>query len=104
MFPGHAVACARHPAGCWAWLTAHLWNSRGFSALLTWVHLWTTLRVCRMDHLPSTVNDGWAACIEPAAVTAAVLQPSRPCGFSSELCPHLQSAVRRTCHCELMGF
>lgn len=78
MFPGHAVACARHPAGCWAWLTAHLWSSRAFSALLTWVHLWTTLRGCRSDRLPPTMNDGWVACVEPAAVTAAVLQPSRP--------------------------
>lgn len=78
MFPGHAVACARHPVGCWAWLTANLWNSRGFSALLTWVHLWTTLGGCRSGPSPPTMSDGWMACVKLAAITAAVLQPSRP--------------------------
>lgn len=34
--------------------------------------------------------------------SSAAAQP--PCGFSSELCPRLQSAVRSTRHCELMGF
>ena len=77
MFPGHAVAYARHPAGCWAWLSAHLWNSRGFSALLTRVHLRTPLGGCRSGPSPPTMSDGWMACVEPAAITAAALQPSR---------------------------
>ena len=99
MFLGHAVACARHSVGCWAWLTP------GVSQLSSpGCTCGPYSGDAGVDHLPTTMSDGWVACVELAAVTAAVLQPSCPCGFTSELCPYLQSAVRSTCHCDLRGF